>query len=68
MKLLVAANDELVNLFLNKKIKFTDISKKLLKFLSKREFSKFKRITPKNVAQIIKLNDYVRLKINSKSI
>ena len=66
--ILVAANDELVNLFLNKKIKFTDISKKLLKILSEREFSKFKRITPKNVAQIIKLNDYVRLKINSKSI
>ena len=66
--ILVAANDELVNLFLNKKIKFTDISKNLLKILGDKEFSKFKRITPKNVAQIIKLNDYVRLKINSKSI
>ncbi len=66
--ILVAANDELVNLFLNKKIKFTDISKKLLKILGNKEFSKYKRIAPKNVAQIINLNDYVRLKINSKSI
>ena len=66
--ILVSANDELVNLFLNKKIKFTDISKKLIKFVKNKNFNKYKRIKPKNIRQIVKLNQYVRLKINSKSI
>ena len=65
---IVSANDELVNLFLNHKIKFTDISKQLFKVINNKKFSKFKRISPKNVNQILKLNNYVRLKINSKSI
>ena len=65
---IVSANDELVNLFLNNKIKFTDISKQLFKIINNKKFSKFKRILPKNVSQILKLNNYVRLKINSKSI
>ena len=65
---IVSANDELVNLFLNNKIKFTDISKQLFKIINNKKFSKFKRISPKNVSQILKLNNYVRLKINSKSI
>ncbi len=65
---IVSANDELVNLFLNNKIKFTDISKKLLKIIHNKKFSKFKRISPKNINHIHKLNNYVRLKINSKSI
>ena len=65
---IVSANDELVNLFLNNKIKFTDISKQLFKIINNKKFSKFKRISPKNVNQILKLNNYVRLKINLKSI
>jgi len=65
---IVSANDELVKLFLKNKIKFTDISKKLLKILKNKEFNKYKRIVPKNISQIVKLNNYVRLKINSKSI
>ena len=66
--ILVSANDELVNLFLNKKIKFTDISKKLIKFVKNKNFNKYKRIKPKNITEIVQLNKYVRLKINSKSI
>ena len=65
---IVSANDELVKLFLKNKIKFTDISKKLLMIVKNKEFNKYKRFTPKNINQIIKLNDYVRLKINPKSI
>ncbi len=65
---IVSANDELVNLFLKNKIKFTDISKKLLMILKNKEFNKYKRFVPKNISQIIKLNNYVRLKINPKSI
>jgi len=65
---IVSANDELVQLFLKNKIKFTDISIKLFKIINKKEFSKFKQIKPKNISQILQLNNYVRLKINSKSI
>ena len=65
---IVSANDELVNLFLKNKIKFTDISRKMLSILKNKEFNKYKRFEPKNISQIIKLNNYVRLKINPKSI
>ena len=66
--ILVSANDELVNLFLKKKIKFTDISKTLLKIVKNKNFNKYKRIKPKSIREIFKLNKYVRLKITPKSI
>ena len=65
---IVAANDELVNLFLNNKIKFDDIYKILLQIAHHPLFQKYKKIKPKNIDEIIKLNNYVRLKINSKRI
>ncbi len=65
---IVAANDELVNLFLNKKINFTDISKKLIKIINLNEFSKFKKKKPTNIKIIENLNKHVRLKINKLSI
>ena len=55
-------------MFLAKKIKFLDISKILLRIIKNKEFSKYKRIIPKNVDDIKKLSDYVSLKINSLSI
>ena len=58
----VSANDELVNLFLNNKIKFLDISKKLIKILKSKEMKKLKHIVPKNYNEISKINDFVRLK------
>ena len=61
---LVSANDELVNLFLKKQIKFTDISKKLLKIIRSRKFKKFKGLQPKKIDDIIKLNSYVRSVVN----
>ena len=66
--IIVTANDNLVQMFLNKKIKFLDISKTLLKILKNKEFLKFKKIMPKNVDEITKLSDYVSLKINSMDI
>ncbi len=63
--ILVSANDAFVDLFLKKRIKFLDISTSLLKFLESNEFKKYKKIYPKNVNDILKLNDYVRLKILS---
>jgi len=60
---IVSANDTLVELFLKNKIKYIDIQKKLFAFIKRPELSKFKKIYPKNIKDIIKLNDYVRLKI-----
>ena len=65
---IVAANDKLVELFLNNKIKFTDIQKNLFKIIKKKEFQKFKKISPKNITDITNLNDYVRLKIDKNNI
>ena len=65
---IVSANDSLVNKFLKKEIKFTDISKKLSKIINLNEFKKFKVIKPKNVNEIEKLANYVGLKINIMSI
>jgi|TARA_B110000116_G_C16759173_1_gene547469 1-deoxy-D-xylulose-5-phosphate reductoisomerase len=65
---IVSANDELVDLYLKKKIKFNEISTKLMKLIKLKEFNKFKKISPKNIESIMKLNEYVRLKVNSKSI
>ncbi len=62
----VSANDILVELFLGKKIKFTDIQKKLFQIIQMKEFKKFKKIYPKNIKDIVKLNDYVRLKTLKK--
>ena len=66
--IIVAANDNLVQMFLNNKIHFLDISKTMLKILKNKEFLKFKRIIPKNVDEITKLSNYVSLKINSMHI
>ena len=60
---IVSANDTLVELFLKKAIKFTDIQKKLFELILKNEFLKYKKITPKKAQDIIDLNNYVRLKI-----
>ena len=65
---LVSSNDEYVNLFLNKKIKFHEISKKILNFVQLKEFKKFKKIHSFTIKDIVKLNEYVRLKINTLSV
>lgn len=62
---LVSANDELVNLFLNEKIKFLEISKNLIRILKLKEFKKLKSKKPSNIDQIVNLNKYVRLKTRS---
>ncbi len=64
--ILVSANDEFVSLFLNKNIKFNDISKNLLKFIKKKEFIKYKRISPSSIDDILRINNYVKSEINSK--
>jgi 1-deoxy-D-xylulose-5-phosphate reductoisomerase len=65
---IVSANDKLVKLFLNNKIKFTDISNILIKICSITEFNKFKSIMPRNTEEIHKLSHYVSLKIDTMSV
>ena len=65
---LVATNDEFVKLYLNNRIKFNELSKKILKFLNSYEFVKYKFIKPEKIETIEKLNQYVRLKINKLSV
>ena len=62
---IVSANDILVNRFLKNEIKFTDISKVLLKITNLNEFKKFKKFEPKNVEEVTKLANYVSLKIKT---
>jgi len=65
---IVSANDTLVELFLNNKIRFVDIQKKLFKIINQKKFLKFKNKHPNKIKDIIKLNNYVRLKTIQNSI
>ena len=65
---IVSANDTLVELFLNNKIRFTDIQKKLFNIVQRKEFQKFKKKIPINIEDITNLNNYVRLKIKENNI
>ena len=65
---LISANDTLVDLFLNKKISFHEIYKKLDTIINLKEFSKLKSIKPKNLSQIMNLSSKVRLKTQSLSV
>jgi 1-deoxy-D-xylulose-5-phosphate reductoisomerase len=66
--ILVATNDEFIKLYLNNKIKFNKLDKKIYKFLNSQEFVKYKYIKPREIQTIEKLNKYVRLKINNLSV
>tara|TARA_A100000164_G_scaffold115045_1_gene101420 strand:- start:448 stop:1326 length:879 start_codon:yes stop_codon:yes gene_type:complete len=65
---IVSANDELVNLFLKKRISFHKLYKSLEKILKLKEFQNFKNKKPKNINEINKLNLYVRLKVKQLCI
>ena len=59
---IVSANDSLVGLFLKNKIKFTDISKILLKTLNMKEFNKYKSTSPKNIEANYKIIELCKFK------
>ena len=63
--ILVTANDEFVKLFLDKKIKYTDIISKTLKIINRREFIKFKKILPSNISDVINTVKIVQNRIKS---
>jgi 1-deoxy-D-xylulose-5-phosphate reductoisomerase len=62
--IIVLANDELVNLFLLKKINFNDIIIILQKLINMKEFKKYSQKNPSNIKTIFSLDNYIRKKIN----
>ena len=63
---IVSANDTLVELFLENKIRFIDIQKKLFKIIKSKEFLIYRKKFPKSIEDILKINNYVRLKLLKK--
>ncbi len=62
---IVSINDKLVKLFLNNRIKFTDISKKMNSILELSEFKKFKKLKVTKINDIMSLNNKVKIKLNN---
>ena len=60
--ILITANDQLVEFFMQNKIKYLDINKYLNKIINLNEFKPYFKKKPKDVNQIIKLSTYVKLK------
>ena len=66
--IMVSANDQLVSLFLDGKINFSDIARLLKKIMKMNIFMKYKKRTPKNFNELINLSKFVRLKTNLLSV
>ena len=66
--ILVSANDELVNLFLKKKINYYQLHKKLFRVINFKKYKAYRKKKPRNIGEIIKLNNSVRLKIKELCI
>jgi 1-deoxy-D-xylulose-5-phosphate reductoisomerase len=66
--IVVSANDELVNLFLKKKINYSQFQQKLLSTINLKEFQAYKNKKPIDIREINRLNNYVRLKIRELCI
>jgi 1-deoxy-D-xylulose-5-phosphate reductoisomerase len=62
--IIVLANDELVNLFLLKKIRFTDINLIIQKLINMSIFKSYNQKKPGNIKSLIALNTVVRSRIN----
>jgi 1-deoxy-D-xylulose-5-phosphate reductoisomerase len=58
--IIVTINDFIVSKFLNNKIHFNDISNLVLYYLQLKEFNKYKKLRPKNIAEIIKTSDIIK--------
>ena len=60
----MSSNDYLVDLYLKKKLDYNKISFYLLKLINLKEIKSLKIKTPKNINEIFKINENVRIKIN----
>ena len=66
--IMVSANDQLVGLFLDGKINFSDITRLLKKIMKMNIFMNYKKRVPKNFNELINLSKFVRLKTNLLSV
>ena len=60
---IVSINDFIVNEFLNNKISYKKVSKLILKILGLKEFTKYKKIIPKEISQIINLDKKIKFRL-----
>ena len=60
----ITVNDFFVHKFLDNKINYEQLIKKIMKLIQLKEFNKYKRIKPKNIEDIYKLKDYVSFKLS----
>ena len=65
---IVSINDKLVKLFLNNRIKFTDISKKMNSMLELKEFKKYKNFKVNKIDDIMNLDKRVKIKLEDIAI
>jgi 1-deoxy-D-xylulose-5-phosphate reductoisomerase len=66
--IVVSANEQLVSLFLDGKINFSDVTRLLKKIMKMNIFMKYKKRVPKNFNELINLSKFVRLKTNLLSV
>ena len=65
---LISSNDELVDLYIQNKIKFLQINEILLKILNNKKYSNLIKKKPKKLSDIINLSQEVRLKTRNLCI
>ncbi len=65
---LITINDYFVSKFLDKKIKFKELIKLIYKYSNNKNFTKLKRMPVKNIKDIVKIRDYVSLKLDTLGI
>ena len=63
-----AANEVLVDMFLNKKIRFLDIVKFIGKILKDKDFKKYARRKTKSIKDIEIIDNWARLKTKSMCV
>jgi len=63
-----ASNEVLVSLFLQKKLKFLDIVKKINKILKDKDFKKYAKRQPRTAKDILKADNWARLKTLSMCV
>ena len=61
--ILVSINDKLVELFLDNRIKYTDISKKMHNMLRLRDLKRYKMIKVKNIYEIINISKKIKNRV-----
>ena len=67
VSVIVSVNDRLVNLFLEKKIKYNQIASIMLKLINYKVFLKYKKLTPKKIEDINKAKIIILQLINKRS-